>query len=270
MQSPSLSPLNKLDASGIVGVFTDVDDTLTWDGQLDGATYQALESLSAAGFKIIPVTGRSSGWGHMMMSSWPIDAVVAESGGSFLFRNEKGHVTLQTHSDSSFLTLERERLLLACRQILVEYPEFQFATDNAFRIVDIAIDYNESVPRVSGEIVEKIIARLRADGFSARSSSIHINAWAGEFDKAPTALHLLRALFPEMSDPDQWIFIGDAPNDSSMFSTFTHSVAVANIKPYLSTHTASFTRLPSYLCQASYGEGFQELANHLLLSRFKP
>jgi hydroxymethylpyrimidine pyrophosphatase-like HAD family hydrolase len=76
---PSLLPLTKLDASGIVGVFTDVDDTLTWDGQLDGATYQALESLSAAGLKVIPVTGRSSGWGHMMMSSWPIDAVVAES-----------------------------------------------------------------------------------------------------------------------------------------------------------------------------------------------
>jgi HAD superfamily hydrolase (TIGR01484 family) len=267
---PSLLPLTKLDASGIVGVFTDVDDTLTWDGQLDGATYQALESLSAAGLKVIPVTGRSSGWGHMMMSSWPIDAVVAESGGSFLFRNDKGHVTLQTHNDSPLLTLERERLLLACRQIMVEYPEFQFATDNVFRIVDVAIDYNESVPKVAAEIVERTIERLRADGFSARSSSIHINAWAGEFDKAPTALHLLRTLFPEMSDPDQWVFIGDAPNDVSMFSTFTHSVAVANIKPYLSSHTESFTRLPNYLCQASYGEGFQELANHLLLSRFKP
>jgi HAD superfamily hydrolase (TIGR01484 family) len=267
---PSLLPLSKLDASGIVGVFTDVDDTLTWDGQLDGATYQALESLSAAGLKIIPVTGRSSGWGHMMMSSWPIDAVVAESGGSFLFRTEKGHVTLQTHSDAPILELERQRLLVICRQILAEYPQLQFATDNAFRIVDVAIDYNESVPKVPTEIVDLAIERIRSEGFSARSSSIHINAWAGEFDKAPTALHLIRTLFPDLSDPDQWVFIGDAPNDSSMFSTFTHSVAVANIKPYLSTHTASFTRLPNYLCQASYGEGFQELANHLLLSRFKP
>jgi HAD superfamily hydrolase (TIGR01484 family) len=266
---PSLLPVNKLDASNIIGVFTDVDDTLTWDGVLDAATYQAIESLSSAGFKVVPVTGRSSGWGHMMMTSWPVDAVVAESGGTFLLRQAEGHIQLHKHSDDEALDQQRLQLMSLCQQIIVEEPRFKFALDNSFRMVDVAIDYNESVPRVPDDIVQRTIERLQSNGFNARASSIHINAWAGDFDKAPTALHLLRALVPDSFDPERWVFIGDAPNDASMFSAFTHSVAVANIKPYLSSHTESFHRLPQYLCQASYGEGFQELANHLLLSRYQ-
>jgi HAD superfamily hydrolase (TIGR01484 family) len=266
---PSLLPLNKLDASNIVGVFTDVDDTLTWDGQLDGATYQAIESLSSAGFKIIPVTGRSSGWGHMMMTSWPIDAVVAESGGTFLYRTDSGHVTMQMYSDDASVAVQRAQLMALCQQLLAEEPRFQFALDNAFRVVDVAIDYSESVPRVPNDIVQKALDRIRSQGYNARASSIHINAWAGDFDKAPTSLHVLNQLSAGNFDPEQWVFIGDAPNDASMFNTYSQSVAVANIRPYLSSHTDSFTRLPQYLCQASYGEGFQELANHLLASRYK-
>jgi HAD superfamily hydrolase (TIGR01484 family) len=266
---PSLLPLNKLDASNIVGVFTDVDDTLTWDGQLDGATYQAIESLSSAGFKIIPVTGRSSGWGHMMMTSWPVDAVVAESGGTFLHRTDDGHVTLQYYDNDVDVALERSQLMALCQKIISDEPRFKFALDNAFRMVDVAIDYNESVAKVPDDVVQRTLDRIRFHGYNARASSIHINAWAGDFDKAPTSLHVLNHLSAGNFDPERWVFIGDAPNDASMFTTFTQSVAVANIKPYLSTHTESFTRLPQYLCQASYGEGFQELANHLLASRYK-
>jgi HAD superfamily hydrolase (TIGR01484 family) len=266
---PSLLPLNELDASNIVGIFTDVDDTLTWDGQLDGATFQAIESLSSAGFKIIPVTGRSSGWGHMMMTSWPVDAVVAESGGTFLHRTDEGHVTLQYYDNEVDVALERSQLMALCQKIITDEPRFKFALDNAFRLVDVAIDYNESVAKVPDDVVERALDRIRFHGYNARASSIHINAWAGDFDKAPTSMHVLNHLSAGNFDPDQWVFIGDAPNDASMFNTFTQSVAVANIKPYLSSHTTSFTQLPQYLCQSSYGEGFQELANYLLASRYK-
>lgn len=266
---PSLLPLKELDASNIVGLFTDVDDTLTWDGQLDGATYQAIESLSSAGFKIIPVTGRSSGWGHMMMTTWPVDAVVAESGGTFLHRTDDGHVTLQYYDNDVDIALERSQLMALCEKIITDEPRFKFALDNAFRTVDVAIDYNESVVKVPDDVVQRTLDRLRFHGYNARASSIHINAWAGDFDKAPTSLHVLNDLSAGNFDPDQWLFVGDAPNDASMFNTFTQSVAVANIKPYLITHSESFTRLPKYLCQASYGEGFQELANYLLASRYK-
>lgn len=38
-------------------LFTDVDDTLTTDGQLLPETYLALCRLAAAGIRVIPVTG---------------------------------------------------------------------------------------------------------------------------------------------------------------------------------------------------------------------
>lgn len=261
---PALQPLSKLPTTHVIGILTDVDDTLTWDGQLDSATYQAMEDLGGAGFKIVPVTGRSSGWGHMMMNTWPVDAVVAESGGTYFHRNDEGHVVMKFHSDDPEIGGKRRELMGLCQIILADEPRFRFALDNAFRVVDVAIDYNESVRRVPDEIVERTIQRIRAQGFNARASSIHINAWHGQFDKAPTAQRVIETLFPTSSAPDQWVFIGDAPNDASMFAAFSNSVAVANIKPYLISHAASFTQLPNFLCQMSYGEGFQELAEHLL------
>jgi HAD superfamily hydrolase (TIGR01484 family) len=259
-----MQPLSNLATSHIIGILTDVDDTLTWDGQLDSATYQAMEDLSSAGFKIVPVTGRSSGWGHMMMNTWPVDAVVAESGGTYFFRNGSGHVVMKPHSDEPEVANKRRELMALCNIILLDEPRLKFALDNAFRIVDVAIDYCESVERVPHEIVEHTIERIRAQGFNAKASSIHINAWHGHFDKSPTAQQVLKELFPNASSTDHWVFIGDAPNDASMFAAFRNSVAVANIKPYLDSHAASFTQLPNYLCQMSYGEGFQELAEHLL------
>ena len=43
-------------------VLTDIDDTLTENGRLPAASYQALERLQQAGVKVIPITGRPAGW----------------------------------------------------------------------------------------------------------------------------------------------------------------------------------------------------------------
>lgn len=45
-------------AIDLVGVLTDIDDTVTTEGKLTAAAYAALERLQAAGLKVIPVTGR--------------------------------------------------------------------------------------------------------------------------------------------------------------------------------------------------------------------
>ncbi len=49
-------------ARRIVCVLTDIDDTLTTDGQLPAASYAALERLRGAGLAVVPVTGRPAGW----------------------------------------------------------------------------------------------------------------------------------------------------------------------------------------------------------------
>src|SRR5215468_5779566 len=69
----------------IRGVFTDIDDTLTTDGKLTAAAYGALERLQAAGFLVVPITGRPAGWCDHIARMWPVDAVVGENG-AFYFR----------------------------------------------------------------------------------------------------------------------------------------------------------------------------------------
>ena len=61
----------------IVGVFTDIDDTLTTDGAITPDALQALHDLKAAGLMVIPITGRPVGWSIPFASTWPVNAMVA-------------------------------------------------------------------------------------------------------------------------------------------------------------------------------------------------
>jgi len=77
---------------------------------------------------------------------------------------------------------------------------------------------------------------------------------------------MTRRLFAELYhielDPqgEAVAFIGDSPNDEPMFAFFPHSVAVANILPFLPRLKA----LPAYVTDAAAGDGFIEFAAMLL------
>ena len=47
---------------GLIGVFTDIDDTLTSHGSITPDALQALALLRAAGLQVIGITGRPIGW----------------------------------------------------------------------------------------------------------------------------------------------------------------------------------------------------------------
>ena len=262
--------LRTFDAGDIVGVLTDIDDTMTSNGQLTAAAYRALCDLHAAGLAIIPVTGRSAGWAHMVAKTWPITAVVAESGGLYLAphhdrRGATARLRMVFHDDPATIALARRRLARCAERIMQAVAGLQPASDNPFRLVDLALDYCEEVPRLGAEQVERAIAMFRAAGFSARASSVHINAWSGEFDKAPMAIRAIRELLParRYGNPDRWAFIGDAPNDASMFASFRNSVGVANIVPSLSQLVVP----PRFLTRAASGLGFAEFARHIIAAK---
>ena len=73
----------------IIGIFTDIDDTLTTHQAITPDALQALANLKAAGLAVIPITGRPVGWcePHALgdaahgIPAWPVDAMVAENGG---------------------------------------------------------------------------------------------------------------------------------------------------------------------------------------------
>eukprot|EP01036_Dinobryon_divergens_P061026 gene61026-81363_t len=83
-----MQPVAALPASiarNLVGVFTDIDDTLTTEGRLPAAAYQALEALHAAGLIVVPITGRPAGWCDMIARFWPVAGVIGENG-AFYYR----------------------------------------------------------------------------------------------------------------------------------------------------------------------------------------
>jgi len=249
---------------GIDGLLTDLDDTLTTGGLLTASAYAALWALARAGLRVVPVTGRPAGWAHMILRTWPVDAVVAESGGLTLWRDPaNGRTRTLFHDDEARVRAGRVRLEACAARVLATLPGLAPASDNAYRQVDLALDWCEEVPRVDPATVDAAIAMFRAEGFSARASSVHVNAWAGDFDKAPAALRCLRECFPAQADPARWVFVGDAPNDASMFGAFPRSVAVANILP----HLAALPVPPAFVTGAAGGAGFEELAARLLAGR---
>jgi HAD superfamily hydrolase (TIGR01484 family) len=248
--------------NGIVGVLTDVDDTLTHEGSLSAATYAALWDLKAAGFKVIPVTGRSSGWAHLILTQWSVDAVVAESGGTYLTKDANG--AIKVHSYEPDMQHKRDELLKHCKQVLPRFSPLTFAVDNDYRCADVAIDFNEQIKLQPEQqyLVSDLIRELEALGYNARASSIHINAWLGSFDKAPGTMRLLNEHFADYTDPNLWVFIGDAPNDQTMFAQFANSVGVANIRPHLESGILDFP--PKYITQLDHGDGFSEVVRHLV------
>lgn len=263
MNSPA--PLATLPVDGLVGLFTDIDDTLTVDGRLPAAVYQALADLSGAGIRIVPVTGRSAGWAHMILHHWPVEAVVAESGGLCLYRDPAGIPRWLHHAPPDQVARDRVQIARLATDVLRDLPGFALANDNDFRLVDFAIDHAETVPQVPAARIAEAIARFRDAGFQARASSVHINVWSGDFDKAPMALRYLTDIagVDAVTESAHWLFVGDAPNDASMFASFPRSVGVANLRPHLDKLPVA----PGWITHASHGDGFVELARHWLQAR---
>jgi len=264
MNNAEPQPLSALPARQIQGLFTDLDDTLTTEGQLSTEAFSAVSALAAAGIRVVPVTGRSAGWCDLIVRLWPVAAVIGETGAFCMIRAGGRVRTLMMQSDIAQEDTKRHRDRVA-RRVLDEVPTAALAGDQAFRLVDLAIDIAEAIPRLPPEQIERIITILREEGMQAQASSIHVNGWFGQFDKGATALRLLTDYWGLNREQAglHWACVGDAPNDATLFATFEHSVGVANVD----RHLGSIACPPRYITRQPYGAGFAELADHLLRSR---
>jgi HAD superfamily hydrolase (TIGR01484 family) len=257
-----MKPLSELHDTGrIRGLLFDIDDTLTTDGKLTAEAYGALEALKRSGLLLVPITGRPAGWCDHIARMWPVDAVVGENGAFyFCFSNGKLHKRFQ--DDDAVRALNRGRLQVIAARILAQVPGCAVASDQPYRETDLAIDYCEDVPPLPLEAAERIAALMRAEGLTAKVSSIHVNGWFGNYDK----LAMTRLLFAERFSQDldavnaEQAFAGDSPNDAPMFAYFKNSVGVANVARFAGKLEAE----PKYVTRGSAGAGFAELAAHLL------
>jgi HAD superfamily hydrolase (TIGR01484 family) len=259
-----MKALSALDPDGVEAVLLDIDDTLTTDGKLTAQAYDALERLKHASLRVIPVTGRPAGWCDHIARMWPVDAVVGENG-AFYFWHADGKLHRRYNDDAASRAAKRARLEALAKRILDAVPGCAIAADQAYRETDLAIDFCEDVPPLPLEAAERIAVLMREGGLTAKVSSIHVNGWFGEYDKLSMTHLLFRELFgiDLASAGRSVVFAGDSPNDAPMFAFFERSVGVANVRRF----AAALAQPPKFITLAPCGEGFAELAAHLLRNR---
>jgi HAD superfamily hydrolase (TIGR01484 family) len=264
----------------IIGVFTDIDDTLTTHGAISADALQALVDLKAAGLHIIPITGRPVGWGESFAKTWPVDALVAENGGvAWLAEKDSKNskeigtqpayllprVLSKVYQNTALIRSENsERMAQIAALVTSQIADVDVSKDSAGRETDLAFDYNEFA-NLSPETVQQVVELLQSQGMETTVSSIHIHGCFGQFDKWTGAQWIVRELFKrELADElDKWVFVGDSGNDQAMFKHFVHSVGVANIRHF----EAQLTHLPRYITASERGAGFAEAAMAILRAK---
>jgi HAD superfamily hydrolase (TIGR01484 family) len=243
----------------------DVDETFTTHGTLLAETYGSLFALRDAGITAIPVTGRPSGWGNVMLSTWPIHACVTENGGVISWKDAQGvarqRVIHEEHRGPGYI----EKLRAFGDAIARRYSRVRVSADQPYRLTDLAIDYAEQSHGVSESTVAEIVAAMRAEGYQTAVSSIHIHAYSPSNEKADGVYPLMQVAFAMDRDAvhARAAFIGDSPNDTSLFASIPVSIGVANVRDSLD----KIATPPAWVCEAECGAGFVEFARALIAAR---
>lgn len=253
-------------AASVHTVLTDIDDTLTTDGQLTAEAYAALQALHQAGLTVIPVTGRPAGWCDHIARMWPVDGVVGENGAFYMWHDmQAGRLRVRHLFDEAQRRAGAERLAAVRERILREVPGCALASDQFCRLYDLAIDFCEDVAALPDAAVDRIVALMNEAGMTAKVSSIHVNGWFGNWNKLDTARLMLaeRHGIDLEAQREQIVFVGDSPNDEPMFAYFPNAVGVANVLDL----RERMQSLPTWITRRRGGAGFVEVAKALLARR---
>ena len=275
-----LSSWSAAERSKIIGVFTDIDDTLTTDGAITSDALAALAQLKAAGLFVIAITGRPVGWCERLAATWPVDAIVAENGAVALVcdrsfdRNDlqpPSNIPVPLSKIYQLDTLTRAtnqaRMQQIGTRVMFQVPGVLTTRDSQGRETDLAFDYNEFA-RLPPAKVQRVVELLQSYGMHTTVSSIHIHGCFGDFNKWQGANWIVRELLQRdlALEIDRWTFVGDSGNDQAMFEHFTHSVGVANIRRF----EAQLAHLPRYITDGERGAGFAEVAATIVRAGLNP
>jgi HAD superfamily hydrolase (TIGR01484 family) len=264
MQPLSHAPRTLL--AGVKAVLTDIDDTLTLHGRLPAEAFDALWKLRRAGIKVVPITGRPAGWCDLIARQWPVDGVVGENGAFYFRYDDTAKKMIRVYAQAPEVRrANSEKLWKIANQVLKDFPGTAIASDQAYREIDVAIDFCEDVPPLPLATAQAIAEAFHRQGAAAKVSSIHVNAWFGDHDKLTMSERFLAESFDIRLEKDlnQIAYCGDSPNDAPMYAVFPLGIGVANIRPYAKL----MAHLPNYVTTGEGGHGFAEFADAVLKSR---
>ena len=246
--------------------FSDIDDTMTRDGQLPFQSLQAIWRLSEQGVRVVPVTGRPAGWCDYFARMWPVAGVIGENGAFYFSYDRESRKMHRRYLLGEDERLQGQQGLERIKaRVLQEVPQCKISADQAYRIADLAIDFCEDVEPLTKEEIETICRIVAEEGATYKVSSIHVNCWFGEYDKVTCLKQFLQDLCGRSLDElqEQVAFSGDSPNDEPIFKEFNHSIAVANIRNFLE----DLQHPPRYITEHEAADGFCEAVDIILRKR---
>ncbi len=252
------------------GILFDIDDTFTFQGKIHPGAFSALWDAKQEGLLLLPITGRPAGWADHIARMWPVDGVVGENG-AFYFCFDKREKRLRKRfvvTDPADREWNRERLANLFERLQQVYPTLRMASDQPYRECDLALDYAEDVtPPLSLDQARRIQETLEGEGATTKLSSIHVNAWFGDYDKLSTC----RWFFQEEqgvdlnAEKEGYLFLGDSPNDSPMFAFFPLSVGVAGVHRF--GESGLMEHMPRFVTSKEGAFGFEEALRRVLRKR---
>lgn len=243
------------------GIFFDVDDTFSSDGKITDTAYSALWRARRAGLILVPITGRPAGWADHIARMWPVDGVVAENGAMATYLRD-GKLRTDYLLDSKTRAQNRKRLQRLQQTILKAVPGADVASDQQFRLFDLAIDYCEDVAPLPPSQVQQIVDLFVQAGATAKVSSIHVNGWFGDYSKIGMCQRFAKRILHIDLDKQRqrYLFIGDSPNDAPMFEYFPNSIGVANFRQFADQVDTP----PRFITQGQSGRGFAQVVQAVL------
>ncbi|MGD1895785.1 MAG: HAD family hydrolase [Phormidesmis sp.] len=235
-------------------VATDMDGTLTANGEFSSALLGAFEALQQRGVPVLIVTGRSAGWVSALVNYLPVVGAIAENGGLYIDKASPEPIILP---DIPRMSQHRDRLSQVFKKLQKQYPHLCPSIDNSYRLTDWTFD----VDGLSDEDISWLKSTCQKQTLGFTYSNVQCHIQVTRQNKANGLSAVLQQKFPHLT-PASTVTIGDSPNDESLFNAaqFPHSVGVANVSHYLPTLSYS----PAYITQEPEVKGFLEVVDCLL------
>jgi len=232
-------------------VVTDVDGTIVSSGDcLSSAVLSAIRRFEEDGIMVGLASGRTlprlEALTRDLRTSGP---VIAENGGV---------AQLKANGELVNLGYSREPAMKAFEKLRRLFPQaIQEREDNRYRLVDVSI-------RAIGVGAEELRGHL--DNTQILDSGYMLHLLQEGVSKGRTLMRLL----PEIGDgnlsPEEVLVFGDSPTDLSLFQLFPHSVLILN--PGIPVEQIrALQMVAGYVSELTSGEGFAEVACHILTSR---
>ncbi|RZM82648.1 HAD family hydrolase [Leptolyngbya iicbica] len=230
-------------------VASDMDGTLTRQGQFTPDLLQALTTLADLSVATLIVTGRSAGWVQAVTHYLPVVGAIAENGGVFI-APQTGATELLVEVPA--IAQHRQQLATMFAQLQGEFPDLTPAVDNPFRLTD----WTFAVGDLSPAALDCIAATCRQAGWGFTYSTVQCHIRPQQQDKGVGLQRVLQQHFPHIALTDV-VTVGDSPNDEGLFdgNLFPLSVGVANVQHYVDR----LQHRPTLITPSAEVAGFQEL-----------